>query len=167
MTISMYAAFIPVAIRMLDNLSRILDKAEAHCAARQINPNAFLSSRIYPDMFPLTRQVQIATDIAKGGAARLAGIEVPRYQDDEANFAELRERLAKTVKFLQTIRPEQIDGREDAHIVLNLPSRQIEFKGQSYLTDFVLPNLYFHITTAYNLLRKGGVEIGKNDYLGG
>lgn len=166
MTISMHSAFIPVAIRMLDNLSAILGKAEAHCASRKINPNAFLSSRVFPDMFPLTRQIQIASDTAKGGAARLAGIEIPRYEDEECTFEELRERLARTVKFLQSIRPEQIDGKEDAHIVLNLPNRQIEFKGQAYLSNFVLPNLYFHITTAYNLLRQGGVELGKNDFLG-
>jgi hypothetical protein len=166
MSISMYSAFIPAAIRMLGNLSAILGKAEAHCAARQINPNAFLASRVYPDMFPLTRQVQIATDIVKGGAARLAGIEVPRYQDEETTFEELRARLAKTVQFLQTIQPEQIDGREAADIILKLPTRQIEYTGQDYLTNFVLPNLYFHVTTAYNLLRQGGIEIGKNDFLG-
>lgn len=167
MTISMYSAFIPVAIRALANLSAILGKAAAHCEARQINPNAFLQSRIYPDMFPLTRQVQIASDTVKGGAARLAGIEIPRYADEEASFEDLQERLARTIQFLETIQPEQISGKEEAHIVLTLPNRQIEFKGQDYLTGFVLPNLYFHVTTAYNLLRQGGVEIGKNDYLGG
>ena len=167
MTISMYSAFIPGAIRMLNNLSAILGKAQAHCEARHINPTAFLSSRIYPDMFPLTRQIQIASDTAKGGAARLAGIEIPRFEDEETTFEELRERLAKTVRFLESIEPSQIDGREEAGIVLNLPNRRIDFKGQQYLTAFVLPNLYFHITTAYNLLRQGGVELGKNDYLGG
>src|SRR5690606_33009161 len=111
MSISMYSAFIPVATRMLGNLSEILAKAEAHCAARQINPGAFLSARIYPDMFPLTRQVQIATDMVKGGAARLAGIEIPRYEDEENSFPQLRERLDKTVRFLQAIQPEQIDGK--------------------------------------------------------
>ncbi|MFT3856007.1 MAG: DUF1993 domain-containing protein [Aquabacterium sp.] len=167
MTISMYSAFIPTAVRMLTNLSAILAKAESHCEARKINPNAFLASRIYPDMFPLTRQVQIATDIAKGGAARLAGIDIPRYEDEETTFAELRERLARTVRFLEGIRPEQIDGKEDAPITLKLQDRQVQYLGQAYLSEFVLPNLFFHITTAYNLLRQGGVDIGKRDFLGG
>lgn len=166
MAISMYSAFIPVAIRTLDSLSAILGKAAAHCEARQINPQAFLASRIYPDMFPLTRQVQIASDMVKGGAARLAGIDIPKYEDNETNFPELQERLAKTVAFLKTIPPAQIDGKEEAHIVLRLPTREIEFTGQAYLTDYVLPNLYFHSATAYNLLRHGGVEIGKRDFLG-
>jgi hypothetical protein len=167
MSISMYSAFIPVAIRTLDNLSAILGKAEAHCELRQINPNAFLAARVYPDMFPLTRQVQIATDMVKGGAARLAGVEIPRYEDEEASFEELRQRLAKTVKFLESIRPDQVDGKDDTVISLTLRGRPVEFKGHSYLCDYVLPNMYFHVTTAYNLLRHGGVEIGKKDFLGG
>jgi hypothetical protein len=167
MSMSMYSAFIPVAIRALNNLSAILVKAEAHCETRQISPSAFLAARVYPDMFPLTRQVQIATDMVKGGAARLAGVEIPRYEDEEASFDELRERLNKTVKFLESIRPEQLEGKEDAPIVLSLRGRQVEFKGHSYLCDYVLPNMYFHVTTAYNLLRQGGVEIGKKDFLGG
>jgi len=167
MSLTMYSAFIPVAIRTLQNLSNILAKGAAHCEARKIDPNAFLSARLYPDMFPLTRQVQIASDTVKGAAARLAGVEIPKYEDNETTFAELQVRLDKTVAFLQTIKPEQIDGKEGADIVLSFPMRTFEFKGQAYLTGWVLPNLYFHTTTAYNLLRHAGVELGKADYLGG
>ncbi|KGM39723.1 hypothetical protein JY96_05945 [Aquabacterium sp. NJ1] len=167
MSLTMYSAFIPVAIRTLQNLSAILAKGAAHCEARKIDPNAFLSARLYPDMFPLSRQVQIASDTVKGAAARLAGIEIPRYDDNETTFAELQARLDKTVAFLKTIQPAQIDGKEDADIVLSFPSRTFEFKGQAYLTGWVLPNLYFHTTTAYGLLRHGGVDLGKADYLGG
>ena len=163
----MYSAFIPAAIHTLDNLAGLLAKGAAHCEARKIDPHAFLSSRLFPDMFPLVKQVQIASDTAKGGAARLAGIDIPRYEDNETTFAELQARIDKTVAFLKTITPAQIDGKEDAPIVLSFPSRTIEFKGQAYLTGWVLPNLYFHTTTAYNLLRHGGVEIGKMDFLGG
>lgn len=167
MSLTMYSAFIPVAIRTLQNLSAILAKGAAHCEARKIDPSAFLSARLYPDMFPLSRQVQIASDTVKGAAARLAGIEIPRFEDNETTFAELQARLDKTVAFLKIIQPAQIDGKEDADIVLSFPTRTFEFKGQAYLTGWVLPNLYFHTTTAYGLLRHGGVELGKADYLGG
>jgi hypothetical protein len=163
----MYSAFIPVAIRNLNALSAILGKAAAHCEARKIDPAAFLSARLFPDMFPLTRQVQIAADMTKGGAARLAGIEIPKYEDNETTFAELQARLEKTIAFLKTIQPAQIDGKEDVDIVITLPSRTLEFKGLAYLTGFVLPNMYFHTTTAYDLLRHGGVELGKQDFLAG
>lgn len=167
MSLNMHSAFIPVAIRSLTSLSAILGKAAAHCETRKIDPNAFLTARIFPDMFPLTRQVQIATDMVKGAAGRLAGIEIPKYEDDEASFTELQARLEKTVAFLKTVQPEQLIGKEDTQIVLNLRTRTLEFKGQDYLTGFVLPNMYFHVTTAYNLLRQGGLEIGKSDFLGG
>jgi len=167
MSLSMYSAFIPTAIHTLNTLSAILGKAAAHCEARRIDPAAFLSSRLYPDMFPLIKQVQIAADMAKGGAARLAGVEIPKFKDNEVTFADLQARLAKTVAFLQSFTPAQIDGSEEAQITLTLPTRQIEFKGQAYLNHYVLPNLYFHTTTAYNLLRHGGVELGKRDFLGG
>jgi hypothetical protein len=163
----MYSAFIPVAIRNLNALSTILGKAAAHCEARKIDPSAFLSARLFPDMFPLTRQVQIAADMTKGGAARLAGIEIPKYEDNETTFAELQARLEKTIAFLKTIQPAQIDGKEDVDIVLTLTSRTLEFKGLAYLTGFVLPNMYFHTTTAYDLLRHGGVELSKQDFLAG
>jgi hypothetical protein len=167
MSISMYSAFIPVAIRQLNAMSAILGKAVAHCETRKIDPTAFLLSRLFPDMFPLTRQLQIAADMAKGGAARLAGIEPPKYEDNEASFAELQARLEKTVAFLKSIQPAQIDGKEDADITIKLPSRELAFKGEAYLIGFVLPNMYFHLTTAYNLLRQGGVDIGKQDFLAG
>lgn len=167
MSLNMYSAFVPVAIHTLQSLSAILGKAVAHCEARKIDPQALLSARLFPDMLPLTRQVQIASDMAKNGAARLAGIEVPVFEDTETTFAELQERLARTVAFLKTIEPRQIEGKEGAPIVLNMMSRQLNFTGQAYLSGFVLPNLYFHTTTAYNLLRHGGVEIGKIDFLGG
>ena len=167
MSISMYSAFIPVAIRQLNALSTILGKAVAHCEARKIEPTAFLSSRLFPDMFALTRQVQIAADMVKGGAGRLAGIEAPKFEDNETTFAELQARIEKTVAFLKTIQPAQLEGKEDADITLKMPSRELQFKGEAYLTGFVLPNMYFHLTTAYNLLRQGGVEIGKQDFLAG
>ena len=167
MSISMYSAFIPVAIRQLNAMSAILGKVVAHCEARKIDPAAFLSSRLFPDMFPLTRQLQIAADMVKGGAARLAGIEPPKYEDNETTFAELQARLEKTVAFLRSIEPAQIDGKENADITIKLPSRELAFKGEAYLIGFVLPNMYFHLTTAYNLLRQGGVDIGKQDFLAG
>ena len=167
MSISMYSAFIPVAIRNLNALSAILGKGAAHCEARKIDPAAFLASRLIPDMYPLTKQVQIASDTVKGAAARLAGIDIPKYEDNEVSFADLQARIEKTIAFIKTIQPSQIDGKEDLAITLTTPSRVLEFKGLSYLTGFVLPNMYFHTTTAYNLLRQGGVELGKQDFLAG
>lgn len=167
MTMSMYQALIPGAVRTLNNLSAILAKAEAHCQARQIDEAAFLQSRLFPDMMPLVRQVYIATDMIKGGGARLAGVEIPKYEDVETTFAQLQARLQKTATFLESLPAAQIDGSEGRDIVLQLRDRQVQFKGQDYLTQWVLPNFYFHVTTAYNLLRHGGVEVGKRDYLGG
>lgn len=166
MTITLHEALVPAAIRTLQSLSAILGKGAAHCEARQIDPAVFLSARIFPDMFPLTKQVQIATDMVKGGAARLAGIEIPKYDDNEASFADLQARIARTVAFLQSIPPEQINGREDATIVLKLPSRELSFEGLAYVNHFVLPNLYFHASMTYALLRQAGVDIGKRDFLG-
>lgn len=167
MTSFMYSACVPVGQRMLKNLSAILAKAEAHCEARKIEPSAFLNARIFPDMFPLTRQVQIATDMIKGAACRLSGTEIPRFEDTETTFADLQARLAKTVALLETVKPEQFEGSETRDIVLALRGRELKFKGQDYLNGYALPNFYFHVTTAYNLLRHGGVEIGKGDFLGG
>ncbi len=166
MTISMYAASVPVAIHTLTSLSKILSKAAAHCEARKIDPQAFLTARLFPDMFPLIRQVQIAGDMVKGGVSRLAGVEVPKYEDNEVTFADLQARLAKTIAYLQTFKPEQIDGSEDRDILIPMRDRTVEMKGLPYLMGSVLPNMYFHTTTAYNLLRQGGVEIGKKDFLG-
>jgi hypothetical protein len=167
MTISMYQASVPVFIRQLTNLAAILKKAEAHAEAKKIEPAVFINARLAPDMYALARQVQIASDSAKGCAARLAGIEVPSYADTETTFAELQARIAKTVDFLKGIKPDQIDGSEDREVVLKMRSGEITFRGQPYLLDFAMPNLYFHCTTAYAILRHNGVEIGKMDYLGG
>lgn len=165
--LSMYQAFVPGVTNTLQALSQVLDKAAAHCEARKIDPSAFLQSRLFPDMFPLVKQVQIACDMAKGGVARLAGIDNPKFDDTEASFAELQARIERTLAFMRSVSPEQIDGSEGKAITLTLPSRTLAFTGQQYLTTFVIPNVYFHATTAYNLLRQGGVELGKRDFLGG
>lgn len=162
----MYDASIPVLKHFLGNLSGLLDKAVIHADARKIDHDVLLNARLFPDMFPLTRQVQIASDQAKGAAARLAGVEVPKFEDDEASFSDLQARIAKTIAFLDTISPEQLQGSEDRDIVLALRDRTLEFKGQQYLLAWVLPNFYFHVTTAYAILRHNGVEIGKKDFLG-
>jgi hypothetical protein len=151
---------------MLGNLSAILDKAAAHAEAKKIDPAVFINARLAPDMFPLSRQVQIATDMVKGCAARLAGIEVPRYEDNETTFADLQARIAKTKTFLQSVSATQIDGSEERPITLKFGSRELNFLGQAYLLDFVLPNFHFHLTTTYAILRHNGVEIGKMDYVG-
>ncbi len=164
--ISMYTQSIPPLQRALSNLAQILRKAQAHAEARKIDPQVLLQSRLYPDMFALTRQVQIATDTAKGCAARLAGDEPPSYSDTESTFDELQARIARTLDYLQGFGPEQIDGSEQREVTLKLRSGPIQFTGLSYLNGFVLPNVYFHVTTAYAILRHNGVEIGKLDYLG-
>jgi hypothetical protein len=166
MSLTMYQASIPGFLRMLENLSAILDKAAAHAEAKKIDPAIFINARLAPDMFPLSRQVQIATDMVKGCAARLAGIEVPRYEDNESSFADLQARIAKTKTFLQSVSASQIDGSEERQITLKFGSRELSFLGQAYLLDFVLPNFHFHLTTAYAILRHNGVEIGKMDYVG-
>jgi hypothetical protein len=162
----MYAVAIPPLIKSLTNLRAILEKAIAFAEAKKIDPAVLVSARLYPDMYPLSRQVQIATDVAKGDASRLAGTEPPKYEDNETTFAELLARLDKTIALLQSFTPEQINSSEDKKIVLPLHDRSIEFKGLTYLTDFVLPNMYFHVTTSYAILRHNGVEIGKKDFLG-
>jgi len=166
MSLSMYQASIPVFVRMLGNLSKILDKATAHAEAKKINPAIFINARLTPDMFPLSRQVQIATDVIKGCAARLAGIEVPSYEDNEATFTELQARIAKTKAFIESVTPAQVDGSEERSITLKFGSKKLHFLGQTYLLDFVLPNFYFHVTTTYAILRHYSVEVGKTDYTG-
>jgi hypothetical protein len=167
MNISMYQASIPVLIRTLSNLRAILVKGAAHAETKKIEPAVLLGSRLFPDMFALTRQVQIATDMAKSCAARLSGVEPPKYDDTESSFADLLARIDKTAGYLKSFKPEQIDGTEDRDITLNTPRGPLNFKGMPYLLYFLLPNIYFHVTTAYNLLRHNGVELGKLDYLGG
>jgi len=166
MTLSIYDASIPVLMRGLTNLSAILTKAEASAEARKIDPAVLLASRLAPDMFPLSRQVQIVSDGAKGGAARLAGVEAPSFPDTETTFAELQERITKTVAYLDSLKAEQFDGAESREIVLKTPNGDFSFTGRSFLLTFVLPNSFFHVTTAYNILRHNGVDLGKFDYLG-
>jgi len=166
MSLSMYQASIPVFVRMLGNLSVILEKGAAYAEAKKIDPSILVTARLAPDMFTLARQVQIATDGVKGCAARLAGIEVPSYPDTETTFAELQARIAKTIAFVQSVSAEQIDGSEERSITLKIGGKEKSFKGQPYLLTFVLPNFYFHITTTYAILRHNGADIGKMDFLG-
>lgn len=166
MTISMYKASAPRFINTLNNLSAILDKAQAHADAKKIDPLALTSFRLFPDMLPMTRQVQIACDSAKGAMARLSGAENPKFEDTEQTIAELKARIAKTVAYVATFKPEQIDGTEDKDIALKVGGNDVTFKGMQYLLGFAYPNFYFHVTTAYNMLRHNGVEIGKKDFLG-
>ncbi len=166
MTISMYQTSAPRFVALLTNLSALLDKAQAHVDAKKIDQSAILGFRLYPDMLSMTRQVQIACDSAKGGVARLAGVEIPKHEDNETTIAELSARIAKTIAFIQTIKPEQIDGTEDKEIVMKLGPTEVTFKGQQFLLNFATPNVYFHVVTAYNILRHNGIEVGKRDYLG-
>lgn len=166
MALSMYEASVPRFVSMLRNLDAILAKAEAYAEAKKIDPAVLLSARLYPDMFALLRQVQIATDHAKGAVARLAGADVPKYEDNEQSFGDVRARLAKTIAFVETFRPDQIDGSEGRDIALKIGGHDLAFNGEHYLIGFALPNFYFHLVTAYNILRHSGVEIGKRDYMG-
>jgi hypothetical protein len=166
MTISMYQALVPPIIRALNNLMAILEKGAAHAEARKIEPSILITSRLYPDMLPLVRQVQIASDIARRGAARLAELEAPQIEDTETTFPELIARLQKTVAYLETLTPEQIDGTEEKSISLPIGKETMNFEGLPYVLYFILPNVYFHVTTTYNILRHCGVEIGKRDFLG-
>lgn len=166
MTISMHQASVPSLIRSLNNLVAILEKGAAHAEAKKIDPTILLNSRLYPDMFPLVRQVQIASDIARKGAARLAGLEAPTIEDDETNFPQLIARLEKTTAYLETLTPRQIDGSEDKSITLPVGKDTMTFEGLPFLLYFILPNVYFHVTTAYDILRHCGVDLGKGDYLG-
>jgi len=166
MSISIHDISIPALIRGLTNLSAILDKAAAHAAAKKFDPIVLAQARLYPDMHPLSRQVQIACDTAKGAAARLAGIEIPKHEDTEVTLAELKQRIAKTLDFLKSVTADQLKGAEGRAIELKFPNITLHFTARAYVTDFVLPNLYFHQSIAYALLRHNGVEIGKADYLG-
>lgn len=166
MTISVYDICIPALNRGLTNLLAILDKAAANAAARKYDPNTLVQLRLFPDMHPLSRQVQIACDTAKGAAARLAGIEIPKHEDTESTLEELKQRIAKTLSFLATVTPERVNGAETRPIEIKFPTRSWKFTALAYITDFVLPNFYFHVSMVYALLRLSGVEIGKTDYLG-
>lgn len=166
MAISMYQASIPVFLKTLGNLAAILDKGAAFAAAKQVDPSVLLAYRLAPDMFTLTRQVQIAADHAKRAAARLAGIDAPPYEDNETSFAELKARIDKTVAFINTVKPGQIDGSETREIRLKIGGVDRTLTGQTYLLHNALPNFFFHTTTAYAILRHCGVEIGKKDFIG-
>ena len=166
MTISIYDFSIPVLTRGLTNMSAVLDKAAAHAAAKKFDSAVLTQARLFPDMHPLVRQVQIACDTAKGAGARLAGIDPPKHEDTETTFADLKARIAKTVDFLKTVTAAQVKDAETRNIEIKFPSGSWKFTGLAYLTDFVLPNFYFHEAMVYALLRKNGVEIGKGDFLG-
>lgn len=166
MTLSMYQASVPAFVQMLEALAGVLEKVEAHAAARKVEPTVLLGARLFPDMFPLSRQVQLASDFAKGATARLAGIDVPSYEDTEKTIPELKARLAKTIAFVTSIKREQIDGSETRDISLKVAGKQVTLKGQTYLVHFALPNFYFHLTTAYAILRHNGVELSKRDFVG-
>ena len=167
MAFSMSRASIPVFEIGLNALSANLDKAAAFAAAKKIDSAVLVSTRLAPDMFPLSRQIQIATDQAKNGSARLAGVEAPKYEDNETTIDQLKARIAKTVAYIKTLDARQIDGAADRQINFPVGPNKAEMKGDDYLNHFVLPNFYFHITTAYDILRHCGVEIGKRDFLGG
>jgi uncharacterized protein len=166
MTISMYQASVPAFIRSLNNLASILEKAAAHSQARKIDDSVLLNSRLYPDMFPLVRQVQIATDTARSGAGRLASVDFPAYEDKEATFQDLALRIRNTIAYLESLQPAQIDGTEDKTISWQSRSSTKSMQGLPYLMNHLLPNIHFHVTTAYGILRHNGVEIGKKDFLG-
>jgi hypothetical protein len=166
MKISMYQASAPRFAAMLRNLSTLLDKAQAHCEARKIDPLALTQFRLYPDMFTLARQVQIACDTAKGAVARLAGVEIPKHEDTEQTFPELKARIAKTLEFVESVPAAKVDGSEEREVALKLRGNDVKFSGLQYLLGFAYPNFYFHVTTAYAILRHNGVELGKRDFIG-
>lgn len=167
MSLSMYSSSVPVFLHYLKSLSNILKKGADYAAEKKIDEKVLTGARLYPDMFPLTRQVQIACDVAKGCAARLAGIEIPKFEDVETTFAELQARIDKTVSFLKAVSAEQIDGTEQKQIKLQAGPRELEFVGDFFLRNWALPNVFFHVTTTYNILRHNGVPVGKMDYLSG
>ncbi len=166
MPLSMYQASIPAFIRTLSALSAVLDKAAQHASERNIEPGVLLNARLFPDMFPMVRQVQLAADFASRTAARLAGLELPKFADTETSFDELKLRIAKTIDFLKTLKPAQIDGSETREVSIPLGGEPQTFQGQPYLLHFALPNFYFHAATAYDILRHCGVEVGKRDFIG-
>jgi hypothetical protein len=166
MAISMHSASVPVFTRALERVSVWLDKAEAHATAKKFDPVVYLGARLAPDMLPFTRQIQIASDAAKFGVARLAGIDAPKWEDNEASFADLRERIRKTIEFVQSVPADALMGTDDKDVVLPRRDGPITLKGEFFLKAYSLPNFFFHLTTAYALLRHNGVDIGKGDFLG-
>ncbi len=166
MQLYMFQTLIPQSIAALNNLSQILNKGEEYAAQKKIDPEILVNARLAPDMFAFARQIQITTDIIKGGAARLAGVEIPSYPDTETTFEQLQTRIKNTVKFLQSLAPNQIDGSEEKQITLKVGGNELQFLGRPYLLSFVLPNFYFHISIAYAILRHNGVPLSKMDFLG-
>ena len=166
MTFSMYSASAPVFKQILNSLSAIIDKAEAHATEKKIDPAALLQARLFPDMFSFIRQVQIAADFAKGSAARLGGVEVPKYEDDEVSFADLKARIAKTVSFIDSVPQDGIEASAQRDITTGSGEKTKQWKGQVYLLHYALPHFFFHATTAYDILRHNGVDIGKKDFIG-
>jgi len=166
MTLSMYQASVPLMIRMLTNLKGIVQKAAEHAKAKKIDESALLNARLFPDMFVFTRQVRLACDFARGTGARLAGMEPPAYEDNEQSFAELVARIDRSIEYLGTLKAQQIDGSETREIVRPIRGEPKKFTGINYLLQFALPNFFFHVSTAYAILRHSGVEIGKTDYIG-
>ena len=167
MAISMYSAAVPVFQRQLGALGKILDKAAAHAAAKKVPDAVLLQTRLYPDMLPLVRQVQIAADFAKSTPARLTGGEFPKYDDNEATLADLKTRIDKTLAYVATFKAAQFEGSEDREVTLPIAGNPLTLKGEVFLLHFAMPNFYFHTTTAYDILRQCGVEIGKRDFIGG
>jgi uncharacterized protein len=163
---SMYQISVPPLVRVLTNLSGILAKGAAHAEAKGIDPTVLINSRLYPDMFPLSKQVQIASDVARRGIARLASMEAPPMKDNEVTFDDLIARSSRTIDYLKTFSPEQINGTEEKTILLPMGKDTLTFEGLPYLNGFIMPNVYFHVTTPYNILRHCGVEVGKLDFLG-
>jgi uncharacterized protein len=166
MSLSMYQASVPIFAQILTALDGVLGKAETHAAAKKIDPAVLLAARLAPDMFPTSRQVQIACDFAKGATARLAGVEVPSWDDNEKTFADLRARIKKTADYVKAFKPAQVDGSEAREVTLKVGPNTRTFRGQPYLLQFVMPNFFFHSTTAYAILRHNGVELGKRDFMG-
>jgi hypothetical protein len=166
MTISMYTASVPVFVRALGNLRAVLQKGEHYAVEKNFAPDVLLQTRLIADMLPLVRQVQIATDMAKNGAFRLAGIDPPKFEDDETTFAQLYARIDRAIEAINTLGAAQIDGSESRAITLQMRTGEMKFQGLEYLLDFVLPNLFFHCTTTYAILREAGVQIGKMDFIG-
>ena len=167
MPFTVYQASIPVFLHSLGQLSKILDKAANHAETLKFDPSILLSARLAPDMYPLSRQIQVASDTAKGAGARLAGVEVPSFPDNETSFAELQERIAKTAAFLRGLDPTAFEGAAEREVILKFPNGEMKFAGAEYLSYFALPNFYFHAVTAYDILRHNGVAIGKMDFMGG
>lgn len=166
MTISMYQASVPRFVNVLENLAKILDKAQAHVDAGKGDEAALMRYQLISDMYPFSKQVQIACDKARSAVARLAGLEVPYYEDNEQTFAELKTRISRTIEFLLSVSVEQLDGTEDSEIVLPVAGEETHYRGMQLLLEHSLPNVYFHTVTAYNILRQNGVAIGKRDFLG-